>query len=73
MIGDDWLNEWLELSPGSLGYISFPYYIDMKIQSLDAELLEYGLILQQQCEKDIDVFEWHTAACSVVEVGIQRR
>lgn len=72
MIGDDWLNEWLELSPGSLGYISFPSYIDVKIQNLDAELLEYGLSLRQQCEKDIDVFERHTAAFSVV-VGTQRR
>ena len=73
MIGDDWLNEWLRLSHGSLGYLSFPYYIDVKIQNLDAELLEYGLSLWQQCEKDIDVFERHTAACSVAEVGIQWR
>ena len=60
-------------SLGSLGYPSFPYYIDMKIQNRDAELLEYGLSQWRQCEKDIDVFERHTAACSVAEVGVRRR
>ena len=73
MIDDDWLNEWLGLSQESLGYKSFPYYIDVKIQNFDAELLEYGLSQWQQCEKDIDVFERHTAARSVAEVGIRRR
>ena len=73
MIDDDWLNEWMGLSPGSLGYISFPSYIDVKIQNFDTELLEHGLSQQHQCEKDIDVFERHTAACSVAEVGIRRR
>ena len=73
MIDDDWLNEWMGLSPGSLGYISFPSYIDVKIQNFDAELLEHGLSQQHQCEKDIDVFERHIAACSVAEVGVRRR
>ena len=73
MIDDDWLDEWMGLSLGSLGYPSFPYYIDMKIQNRDAELLEYGLSQWRQCEKDIDVFERHTAACSVAEVGVRRR
>ena len=73
MIDDDWLNEWMGLSHGSLGYLSFPHYIDIKIQNFDAEFLEYGLSQWQQCEKDIDVFERHTAACSVAEVGVRRR
>ena len=73
MIDDDWLNEWMELSHGSLGYLSFPHYIDVKMQNSDAESLEYGLSQWQQCEKDIDVFERHTAACSVAEVGVRRR
>ena len=73
MIDDDWLDEWMGLSLGSLSYPSFPYYIDMKIQNRDAELLEYGLSQWRQCEKDIDVFERHTAACSVAEVGVRRR
>ena len=73
MIDDDWLDDWLRLSPGSLGYLNFPYYIDMKIQNRDAELLEYGLSQWRQCEQDIDVFERHTAACSVAEVGVRRR
>ncbi len=73
MIDDDWLNEWMGLSHGSLGYLSFPHYIDVKIQNFDAELLEHGLSQWQQCEKDIDAFERHTAAYSVAEVGVRRR
>lgn len=72
MIDDDWLNEWMGLSPGSLGYISFPSYIDVKIQNFDAELLEHGLSQRHQCEKDIDVFERHTAAHSVPQIDLWR-
>ena len=68
MIDDDWLEEWLDLPFGSLGYMSFPYYIDMKIQNMDEELMEDGFNLLQQCEKDIDVLEHHTTAFPVEEV-----
>ena len=68
MIDDDWLEEWLELPSGSPGYLSFSYYIDVKIHNFDAELLEHGFSLWRQCENDIDVFEHHTTVCSVEEV-----
>ena len=71
MIEDDWLEEWLDLPSGSFGFMSFPYYIDMKIQNTDAELLENGFTLLRQCENDIDVFEHHTTVCSVEEVDLR--
>ncbi len=76
MIDDDWLDEWLRLPPWSPRdyYMSFSSYIEVKIQNLDAEILDYGLSQRWQCEKDIDVLErtTATAAHSVPEIDLWR-
>ena len=43
MIDEEWLDEWLALSPGATGYISFPEYVGAKVDHLDAEALDDGL------------------------------
>lgn len=43
MIDDGWLDEWLDLAPGSPGYVSFPAFIEESIKSDDARALHYGL------------------------------
>ena len=73
MIDDNWLDEWMRLSPGSLGYLSFPSYIEVKLKNIYAEFLEYGLSQLLKCEKDIDLFERPTAALSLAKVEIGRR
>lgn len=76
MIDDDWLDEWLRLPPWSSHdyYMSFSSYIDVKIQNLDTELLDYGLSQRGQCEKRPDVFErtTATAAHSVPQIDLWR-
>ena len=74
MIDDEWLDEWLRLPPRSPGYMSFSCYIDVKMQKLDAELLDYGLSRWRQCEKRPDVFErtTATAAHSVPQIDLWR-
>jgi hypothetical protein len=76
MIDDDWLDEWLRLPPWSSHdyYMSFSSYIDVKIQNLDAEFLDYGLSQRWQCEKRPDVLERTTAnaAHSVPQIDLWR-
>ena len=76
MIDDDWIDEWLRLPPWASRdyYMSFSSYIDVKIQNLDAELLDYGLSQRGQCEKRPDVFErtTATAAHSVPQIDLWR-
>ena len=76
MIDDDWIDEWLRLPPWASRdyYMSFFSYIDVKIQNLDAELLDYGLSQRGQCEKRPDVFErtTATAAHSVPQIDLWR-
>lgn len=74
MIDDDWIDEWLRLPPWASRdyYMSFSSYIDVKVQNLDAELLDYGLSQRGQCEKSPDVFErtTATAAHSVPQIDL---
>ena len=76
MIDDDWIDEWLRLPPWASRdyYMSFSSYIDVKIQNLDAELLDYGLSQRGQCEKRPDGFErtTATAAHSVPQIDLWR-
>ena len=76
MIDDDWIDEWLRLPPWSPRdyYMSFSSYIEVKVQNLDAELLDYGLSQRWQCEKRPDVLErtTATAAHSVPEIDLWR-
>jgi len=48
MIDEEWFSEWLCLSPGEPGFLSFPAYIDHKIKTLEANLLDEGLSLEER-------------------------
>lgn len=62
MIDDEWLDEWLRLPPGAPGYLSFPAYIDVKVDTPNAELLDDGLRLEARGNGYADLgddFAWY--------------
>lgn len=46
MIDPEWLDEWLVLPSGALGYLSFPQYIDERVSRGEAAALVDGLRLE---------------------------
>jgi hypothetical protein len=60
MIDDDWLEEWHELSPRELGFMSFPSYIAIKIQTVEAETLDSGLRCEDEWATQVHLDDsWH--------------
>jgi hypothetical protein len=51
MIDEEWLDDWLYLSHGEPGFLSFPAYIDVRVRSLEASHLPYGFG-REACFKD---------------------
>lgn len=62
MIDDEWFDEWLCLSPGEPGFLSFPAYVDVKVRTLEANLLDYGLLLKERLDRETELgddFGWY--------------
>lgn len=62
MIDEEWLDDWLALAPGSPGFLSFPAYLNVKIDAVEASFLDSGLLLEQQrngCSELGDDFGWY--------------
>lgn len=62
MIDEDWIDEWLTLPTGALGYFSFPEFIAEKVNGLGAEALHRGLLIKEAngLSNDLnDDYDWH--------------
>jgi hypothetical protein len=62
MINEDWFDEWLTLSAGAAGYLSFPAFIAEKVSATDSETLYTGLVLREESGSGSvlnDDYDWH--------------
>jgi hypothetical protein len=50
MIDESWFDEWLDLSPGTPGYLLFAAYVDAKVSDSASELLHDGLVRVQESD-----------------------